>query len=513
MAPQTMEALTIPVDPASTFDPPAGTVFSRQRDITAMLASAGVTAFQHLQPVWDALPTLIRHLVTINLAAGVHRPTPLGADRTFAWELDAKVVVPTIKSTGSGLGANIKLVGALPSQYTPIVGSSGSPLTISSYQSGSSDENPRLIFTGTPFAGLDLKGRYVVLNTGLTTLIHDHTDDTLYVTANISPAPTSCWVGKPSTILRNSTNDVNPFVSGGAVFWTTSSTSGAYCRFEFTDLAIQPFGFSGNTVGITDTGAYFTRCVIDHRGPYDDFGIIPNGVGFAVANGAAGARAVFTQCCADNPTTHDADGSIAALDANISRIFAFECYFRGDDSSTFGPGAAFSLRGTVFDRCGTESTTLGVIDLCGANATFGVISTAATKRNEIRNPTAGVCGIRMVGSRTPAYRSIAGLDDPANVSHTSVMFVGVTGPCVQLVERSTIQFYSASTYGFKDGGGNTDVGFDVKGPFARLDLNTPTDVTGTNGDVRLADGTIMTYAQITAGSPVIDSVNNVVRRP
>ena len=67
----TQGAMIIPVD---FNDPQAVTsidiVLSTQDNVDAALG--GQTSFKHIMDVWRALPTIIRHNVAINLAAGDH---------------------------------------------------------------------------------------------------------------------------------------------------------------------------------------------------------------------------------------------------------------------------------------------------------------------------------------------------------------------------------------------------------------------------------------------------------
>ena len=63
--------------------------------------------------------------------------------------------------------------------------------------------------------------------------------------------------------------------------------------------------------------------------------------------------------------------------------------------------------------------------------------------------------------------------------------------------------------GWINGGGNTDVGVQIDGPGARIKFSTPTNVTGTLGDVRMG-GTILSYATILASGPIADDNFNSV---
>ena len=88
----TTTALTFPVDynDPNAVDPPNGTIFESQAEIDAFLVDESATNFKHLQPVLSALPAQVKHVVTISLAVGVHRPRPTDTD--VAWELTGKTV-------------------------------------------------------------------------------------------------------------------------------------------------------------------------------------------------------------------------------------------------------------------------------------------------------------------------------------------------------------------------------------------------------------------------------------
>ncbi len=68
------------------------------------------------------------------------------------------------------------------------------------------------------------------------------------------------------------------------------------------------------------------------------------------------------------------------------------------------------------------------------------------------------------------------------------------------VGRGSVLDIGASTTGLADGGSNTDVGIEVDGPFADVNLNASTNVTGSAGDVRLPTTSIETYTNL-ATSP------------
>ncbi|HSC14495.1 MAG TPA: carbohydrate-binding protein, partial [Gammaproteobacteria bacterium] len=140
-ASSTAEALTIPVDYnlVGAIDVPTGSVFARQSDVTKALGTA--TAFKYLQQCYDALPPLVAHAVTFNLAAGIHRPHPTnpGGGSNLAWSFGSKTVNPN---------GSISFIGAAPSLWNakPFVPTN---MTITGTQVASGD--PWVDVSGTPF--------------------------------------------------------------------------------------------------------------------------------------------------------------------------------------------------------------------------------------------------------------------------------------------------------------------------------------------------------------------------
>ena len=62
-----------------------------------------------------------------------------------------------------------------------------------------------------------------------------------------------------------------------------------------------------------------------------------------------------------------------------------------------------------------------------------------------------------------------------------------------------------------DGGGNLDVGVEFIGLSANFRAASTSDLTGSGGDVKMADGTLRTWAQVTT-TPYSDPFLNVIVR-
>ena len=493
----TREPLTILVDynAPTAVDPPAETSFSTQNEINAFLSNAGATSFKHLDRLWRALPIIIRHNVVINLAAGVHRPSG-DVINIRAWSLSGKFTVSRLLATDP---VTIRVNGALPSAYLPIVGTFGSPLSITGFDSGSASLNPSLTFSGTPFVGLDLKGRYAVLNTGQASIIHDHTDSVLYVTSQISPVPATCWVGRQSTILRNSLNDSTPVRTGAVnIGYMKDGTF-----FYLQDVSIE--GFGGNGIHLQFDNVYLTtvRVLLNDQDPYLQFGILPNGRAFQ--NGFFDTRfAMQSSGYLGVPGVGGNDG--VALFNNTAFISMADCYFKGGSYGVYYLQViAANISNTVFDRNSTISGN-AALQVSGVQC-FQTWSLGG-KRNEIRGATS-VAGLLLMGN-TQMPSAITTL---AFFQYASMMFRDCTVPCIVLRSGARLDCSFGSTSNdLVDGGGNTSYGivFEEDGCTARL--NATTTVTGALGDVQMADGDVWSYANILAQGPVVDPFGNIVRK-
>ena len=318
----TVSSMTIPIDyddndVGSVGDPPDGTVFKTQDDVDKVLSDNGWTAFKHLDRAYEALPLFILHAVTFEVAAGIQRPS---GDTSTCWDLTHRYL-----ATGAGVFFAITIKGV--GEYLDIVGDSGSPLTVDSYDNGSSSKNPSVSFTGTPFAGLNLKGRYAILSTGQKCVIHKHTDNTLYTLEAPTSAPTTCWVGRPSTIFRNSQDDIVKYGNTGIHLVGESSRNPS--MFSLEDVSYEGFGSSSVHVQVAAPHFRATRVVVDDLSTYEEFGINPNGRPF---QGGAnwGLFNLFDCAYAAPDGVSGNDGVIYKTEGPI-RIT--ECYFAKDRKS------------------------------------------------------------------------------------------------------------------------------------------------------------------------------------
>jgi len=474
----TEEDLAYPVDytDGTAVDPPAGTIFTTQQDIDDFLAANGTSNFKHPDRAYRSLPPFPIHTVDFNIAGGVIRPSGDSENGSNSWRFSGKVVI------GDG---RLNFNGVSSSSYIAVVGSSGSPLSVNSFDAGSTG-NPSLTFLGTPFAGLNLRGRFAILDTGLVTQIHDHDDSTLYVCNQITGTPTTCWVGRPSTIFRNSTDDVNPFTSS-PIFADSDAFAGI---ITFNDIAVEGFGANGIHFSAGNMSNFgLNRSVVDDLTVYQDFAINPNGRPFQ--SGTTG-QFLMNGCAYAAPFGVPGNDALFSFQGNKNlRIILLACYFGESSSATIRDVSGVLIRNTVFDECGN-------VDVAACDGNFMHLN---GKYNEMRGDTS----LRLDRSTFP--NSLSGIGTVDNC----IVFRDMTGPGLTLFDQSRVDL-SGVTVGLVDGGGNADVGIELAGRHSSLKLDSATDVTGTNGDVRMADS-IVSYTDLETDEYVDSSLNIASKAP
>jgi len=496
------EAIICPVDynNPTAVDPDPGTSFVTQAELDAWLVAHGATAIKHVAAAWRSFNLVGTRLVTLSLAAGVHRPMnpdPLGGNA--AWSFDQKTPLSTRIPSSSLRG--MRIIGAPPSQWLPVVATPGAPLIVTSVDSGSVSEDPTVGVSGTPFLGLDIKGWYAVFNTGQTTVIHDHTASALRVCANVSPTPTSVWVGRPSTILRNSIDDATDYKSG-AIFVDMADPNRGTVMLQ--DLSVEPFQGGGVHISTLSCRFVGTRLLIDGRTPYEAFSVAPNG---RVFQDGGHVPTFLTDVSVVN-TVAGQDGALWVISAGSSASLN-ACYFRLTESSWFSFGYLI-LRNTVFDEVGNLSEgEMGSIimtasDLCPYKAApFG-------KKNEIRNVPSGISAIALL-----ERASIAGVlyRAPGGVRDTSLIIKDVAAaPCVRLGRDCRVWLTDTPTATITDGGNPlATCGFQFYDEGSTLDLDDDTAITGIEGDVKFTDQTTATYSDIRDNGPLMDGYGNLAR--
>lgn len=463
----TREDMVIDVDYSSGTDPAPGILFRRQADVDAH------GAVKHLMAAYDALPLLVIHDVEFNLTGEDHLPRPSDVSRRSAWAMVDKLL---------WAGA-ITINGAGPSEYTPFHVSLVD-LAIASFQVAS--DNPYITFSGTPFASYDLRGSMAVLSTGQTVMIHDHDDSTLYVLQELSPDPTggTVTVARPKTRLLNDNGSGARLHSSGAVRMDAGGATRVYPNdhlFNLNDVVVAPYGgYNGVTV---DSGnCVCLRVIVDSQlGPSE------NGWGW---NASAREAIIYPVVCSRIATIGDAnaDYPITSFDAAIALQ---GCYIQGGKNGCWcgsGLSALLTFSNTVINGIGqslTIRTEKAAVSMQGGQVTFWHYNSG--KVNEIRDLIGDVAGLLFVqhGYWRKDYNG-------------KVIFTGLGGPCVNLLELADLTSLGAGQ--LIDGGGNTDVGVQIVGPYSMALLDAVSDVSGSAGDMRIA-GSVVSYSSIEGLGP------------
>lgn len=482
----TEEPLTFALDynDGSAVDPPAGVVFTNQAEITAFLTAEGATNFKHLMGIWDALPGSIEHAVTINAAAGVHRPRLTEAAGTaFAFPMFGREFS----------GGYLHVIGnsSFDAVSGPLTG-----LSITGVQLASGD--PYLDFAGTPFNGLDLRGLMVQLSTGQHLVIHDHTDSRLNLTRSLDPDPTggTATVVRPSTIFRNSQDDIAVAYTSGlirlrsygpqATFSPAGATTGsgsvsAHVLFDRCRLDTWSVTFGALTDRLSVVGA--TQCMIDWEVQQSLFSVTPNGRGFQAGSES---RLVLQDCGFKAPLASGVDESV---------------YTSSDTTVTFQRCVSYGGQDGIYVN--------GPNAFINANASVVAQKTATAM--QLRRAAQAIFQAVGVNSLPFTIRDIAGdgIDiqggEIRDVSSGAMKIDNCTGSAIVLNANAAANLATYTVTGT----GNGDAGVTLAGTHATATLGSGVTVTGTNGDVG-SEGTYTSYATVSSDGPLVDGRLNFV---
>lgn len=500
----TKEALTFNVDyeNPSSVDPPTGTIFDSQAAIDGFLALEGASAFKHLQSVIDSLPAIRRHSITINLASGIHRPRGDNTSNAF--------FVPRILTTSNYNYLLIK--GPAPDQWPALP--SLDTLVPTAISNALAD--PYIDFSGTPFSGMDLRGRFIYTNQGQVNLIHKHTDSRLYLLMTTSPTPTSVKVCENTgAILRNSLTDA---INSKIAF----TTLGSQCDgFLVRNVTIQPWGQSisaafnlelGNLSGSVEGSVY---CILHVLLDFEAYSSITGDYysTFSCCTLAPRSRIDVRFLSVRNSPSRDSLDRSRALfylnaqgcgSAPVQYMYIYASYFLGGKEGwwIYGlPNVQVFFRAIVVDGMGcTGSLSVNMssfIDIAcmGEWVTFN----GSTYRNNFVVRDAQ----RKVGFTTAAMRLNAGYN-AINYGVGPIMFENC-GTDLLIVKSDVSVYGTAKLY---DGGGNTAIGLRLEGPNANIILSSDSTIAGAAGAIKLPDGTIITLAELVLNGPYIDIAKN-----
>ena len=483
----TVEDLSFPVDynaahPALV---PPGTIFQRQSDIDAYLSAAGAISFKYLMDVYDALPTIIQHNITFNVAAGVQLPRPADMAGGISYNMTSKRVISTFYPST----ASITIQGS--TAYTTTVSSA----VITAHQTNNG--NPYVDVSGTPYSGKNLKGLFAIFN-GQTSVIHSNANSRLYVTDALNPAITNLvsdvTVGQPSTVFRCSLDNVTPGPSGTYMFQLDVGDKNN--NFNIYDITIDPFGveyFIG--VSFDTANANLQRVLIDNytctQAPFN-IPVGPESTYFQ--DFGAGYANLYD--CSYRELSKLGGAILFATASSVSNCFFGGSTYGIEVSSTNGFLAFYN---SVVDNCGAAGSGYGV-GMISCGGYFQSLDQGSGKYGELRNSVSGLPALTMSGGA--AF---------IRFDYENLYFSGNAGPCVRVQDGATLIFSDGVSHGWFNGSGNTDVGIDIAGASTISRIDSGTTITGSVGDVRM-QGTIVSYSSILSSGPYTDDSNNVITK-
>lgn len=459
--------MTIPMDAATGIAVPEGAVLSNQEAVDAALD--GASGFLHIDEVWNALPIIIQNPVVLNFSAGIFRPSVNGSSG-YSYVLTRKQLIDL-----PGIFP-VTFQGQAPANYTQIV--APAPILLSS----SAGSSPQITCAPGTFPNDEsLIGHYAVGSNGYASVIHDHTDTTLFVgeDSSLPVGPDTIFVGQPSTIIASNTDDATN-VSG--LFVSSNSYRPGALLFALNDLRMEnPSPGSRTQDDFRAVSVFLTRCQYD-------------------------AESMITRV----PTASPFSTAIVGVDSDLRVL---ECGFRGNGSGgKITSNAIFTTRcdASIVQRNVFKDVTRSAISF---DAAFGVTvySNSAIDCGDASNPVILfsngeyympdpngqeiVSRIIRAGGAGLLLRNTT-IQDFGRDNWTTY-FQDCVGPCV--VFDGNVNFDITPTVsserGLRDLGGNLDVGIEVTKAFNAVFLSVLDDVTGANGDLRI-DGVIQAYADL-----------------
>lgn len=481
----TVGAITTTINPdsgAAAPRPSAGTVFQNQAQTDAFLAANSATSFTRPADFYDFLPSFIQHAIVMN-CFNVCRPDP-GVSGFDAFNMKTKNIIGDGKLTIAG--------DPNTANWTQVHAGG----TVQAHEASGAAFNPTITFPAATFPNDgSLKGFFLVLSNGAAPMIiHDHDDAVLSLTLLPSVLPTNgvttATIRRPSTIFRNSQDDATA-ANFGTLNIAGNGLTSDFGQITVQDIAIEPLGGFSNTVTMGTARQTWNRVLINKR----------DGPGVFFANSIA----VFDEASVNmNSVSHIAaentgSTSSAVVSTAKTNFQTFNCYFQGGSGGLAMQGEVF-LNMSVIDGVGNATIAgSGAVAIVGGTLDSQRFSGFQPGPNlTIRGTVANVAGIHSNNSQLFRF--------PTDVA---VEFANCVGPCVRAGSRTTMDLTGAPG-GLIDGGGNTDVGVDITGPYTFVMVDANTDVTGTNGDVRDADAVVRTWGTVRASGPFTDGRFNIV---
>lgn len=472
---ETLTALTVPVDHTNGKDPPAGMVFRQQDHLDEWLTEEGVTALKTLEAAWNATPLYVGHPILFELVAGVHRPPEAGRQGGFL--LEGKVL-----STNA---ADVIVRGAEPSSWTVVQAAAA----ITAYSN--TGYNPYMDFAASTFPNDgSLKGMFVLTDAGQVTIIHDHSDSRLEVIHQLSPAPTTATIVKPSTILRNSVDDVN---QAGYVAGVYARNNGvrAFAPVAFENILFE--GFAAYYAALIDgSSGRYTQSMVDCPGEYATHSV-------ALTN--QGGMGGFFEYASQFTCSSRGFRMVSGQNSNglawpcLQYGYTNGCYFNGFSSgNTATNRLVLQMGNTIWENMKNRAL---LFDL---GATWQPQEFGSNRRNTIRGK-----GVVL------RHNSRMWMNN-----YCKLWFEQVEGPCIKVGDRCAVVSGEDTGNDVANGplGGNDDVGIELTPSafFSSVSLRGTVTANGSVGDVRMPDGTLKTYAEVTAGAVIDQATQSGIRK-
>lgn len=485
--PEISEALTIPIDEKATSPRvlgdtafPVGTKFRAQADVDRALS--GASEFKHWMDVLDALADLETFFpITLTLA---------GNSDQFGRAGDTITAFDFSRTVFKGANAIWDIQGPNPSTWAVFGGFSTQAITV--VQAGSND--PFVDTSGTPYTTGALKGLRVRFTTGQIVEIHDNTTSRIHFVQELSPVPllTDTFDVIRPPRLRNTTDGTTLLVPNGigAIPFRWSTNRGVEAR---TPNNVSNIGFDA-----------LAKDIIHHRVTGPDFWLWDR-VEFSRDLGGSGftfrafgnAKNIFVN------TTHRGAASEQffdiAPDSSGSNAVFQDCYLQVGANPILGLFAGVcNLVQTVLEGGGSNlNQPPSSVYVDRAVTVMSLFSFSNGKRTTFRAPVAV----------------------PALVLDGAVLSTNLVGGVFENCPSACIRMINGARYdesgqtlspGLIDGGGNSDVGFELDSRSTLVHQNAGgTTLSGALGDVRVVGSAPTTYAALNA-SPVADLTNFVL---
>ena len=452
-----IEITVDPSDPNAPSTPTSGeVVFYNQTVVDNWLASkpGSPTVFALASDFFDNLPEHIYHDITINFVDGYHLGV-LDFTRKI-WKEET----------------NFNLNGSSNTDNWTEIHAGG---TVTGYQVA--NDSPYLQFSSGTFPNDgSLKGNFVVTSNNFVSVIWDHDDSILYTTNAISPTPTigttTASVKRPSTIFYNSS-------SANYIFYI--DVTNKYSYVNVNDIYFKGDSVHDSCIIINNGFVSPTKCMFILRGA---------DAGAAFKCNDVYANAMYLQQCSIMGDKYPGADYVCQLGGSENGAYFYYSYINGTEAGVVAQDTSIVvLSYSVFDSVGDTNThgdAPGSINLEGNNSLLQIFDypTNGGVRSRFINNIADVPCIRIENQSKISTAE----------NYSSPLFYNNASPLIKIGISVNLDLTNFTpTDGFFDGGGNTDVGFYLTGPYSNVVIDASSNITGDNGDVKIEDAGIYTY--------------------